>query len=109
MTARNGRRAADDATPEPDDPASAEALAARDRTGWPPHPSERRDFYHRIRVFPPEMAGWRKRMVRAIAADPARLRFAAGTPYEPTDSKTEPTEPTEPQNIQQEMSNAEGY
>jgi hypothetical protein len=34
---------------EPDDPASAAALATHDRTGWPPHPSERRDFYHRIR------------------------------------------------------------
>ena len=68
----------DSLAPEPDDPASAEALAARDRTGWPPHPSERRDFYHRIRVFPPEMAGWRKRMVRAIAADPVRFPSAAG-------------------------------
>jgi hypothetical protein len=90
MTALNGRRAgrrqpskidtrsaANDA-PEPDDPASAEALAARDRTGWPPHPSERRDFYHRIRVFPPEMAGWRKRMLREIAADPGRFPLAAG-------------------------------
>jgi hypothetical protein len=90
MTALNGRRAgrrqpskidtrsaANDA-PEPDDPASAEALAARDRTGWPPHPSERRDFYHRIRVFPPEIAGWRKRMLREVAADPSRFPRAAG-------------------------------
>ncbi len=82
MIALNGRRAgrrqpskidpnpaADDA-PEPDDPASAEALAARDRTGWPLHPSERRDFYHRVRVFPPEMAGWRKHMARPIAGRP---------------------------------------
>jgi hypothetical protein len=115
MTALNGRRAgrrqpskidpnpaANDA-PEPADPASAEALAARDpktgtgsessrclspfsgrdRTGWPPHPSERRDFYHRIRVFPPEMAGWRKRMLREVAADPGRFPLAAGaTPDE---------------------------
>ncbi len=48
------------------------------RTGWPPHPSERRDFYHRIRVFPPEMAGWRKRMLRDIAADPVRFPSVAG-------------------------------
>jgi hypothetical protein len=27
----------------------------QDRSGWPPHPSERRDFYHRIRAFPPEV------------------------------------------------------
>jgi hypothetical protein len=76
--------AADDsASIEPDDPASAESLAARDRTGWPLHPSERRDFGYRIRVFPPEMAGWRKRMVREVAADPARFPSAAGaTPDE---------------------------
>src|SRR5882724_4523175 len=90
MKASHARRAdrrqpspADAPPPEPDDPASAEALAARDRIGWPPHSSERRDFYHRIRVFPPEMAGWRKRMVREIAADPARFPSAAGaTPDE---------------------------
>jgi DNA (cytosine-5)-methyltransferase 1 len=81
--------ASDAPMPEPDDPTSAEALAARDRTGWPPHPSERRDFYHRIRVFPPEVAALRKRMLRAIAAGPARFQctplapredHAAGTP-----------------------------
>ena len=27
-----------------------------DKSGWSPHPSERRDFYHRIRVFPPDVA-----------------------------------------------------
>ncbi len=75
--------AAGDAAPiEPDDPASAEALAARDRTGWPLHPSERRDFYHRIRVFPPEMAGRRKRMVRQFAADPDHFP-CEGTPLAP--------------------------
>ena len=68
----------DAATGEPEDPASAEALAARDRSGWPPHPSERRDFYHRIRVFPPEMAAWRKRMLRTVADDPVRFPFVAG-------------------------------
>jgi DNA (cytosine-5)-methyltransferase 1 len=85
MKASHGRRAGrsnPDATPhantEPDDPASAEALAVRGRTGWPPHPSERRDFYHRIRVFPPEVAGWRKRMVRDVAADPVRFPSTAG-------------------------------
>ena len=86
MKALHGRRAGidpnlhanDSAATEPDAPASAEALAARDRTGWPPHPSERRDFYHRIRVFPPEVSGWRKRMVREIAGDPARFPAAAG-------------------------------
>jgi DNA (cytosine-5)-methyltransferase 1 len=73
------------AAPEADDPASAAALAARDCTGWPPHPSERRDFYHRIRVFPPEMAGWRKRLLRAIAADPARFPCTPLAPREERD------------------------
>jgi hypothetical protein len=66
---RRQQSRADAPAPDLDDPASTQALAARDRTGWPPHPSERRDFYHRIRVFPPEMAAWRKRMLREVAAD----------------------------------------
>jgi DNA (cytosine-5)-methyltransferase 1 len=37
-----------------------------DLSGWTPHPSERRDFYHRIRVFPPEVAAWRQRLVRHV-------------------------------------------
>lgn len=85
MKASHARRAdrrqpspTDAQPPEPDAPASAEALAARDRTGWPPHPSERRDFGYRIRVFPPEMAGWRKRMLREVAGDPRRFPRAAG-------------------------------
>jgi DNA (cytosine-5)-methyltransferase 1 len=34
-----------------------------DKSGWTPHPSERRDFYHRIRVFPPDVAAWRQRLL----------------------------------------------
>lgn len=37
-----------------------------DPSGWTPHPSERRDFYHRVRVFPPDVASWRQRVARHI-------------------------------------------
>ncbi len=83
MTAINGRHelsrtANHAAAPDSDDAAATESLAAHDRTGWPPDPNERRDFYHRIRVFPPELAGWRKCMLRNVAADPARFPLASG-------------------------------
>jgi DNA (cytosine-5)-methyltransferase 1 len=50
---------------------------APDRSGWTPHPSERRDFWNRIRAFPPEVARWRKRFLREIAARPTRFMQAA--------------------------------
>lgn len=43
------------------------------RTGWPRKAAERRDFFHRPREFPPEVAGWRKLLVVAIQADSARF------------------------------------
>jgi endonuclease III len=51
---------------------------APDRSGWTPHPSERRDFWHRIRVFPPEVVGWRKRLIKKLAESPGRFHLAAG-------------------------------
>jgi len=51
-----------------------------DRSGWTPHPSERRDFYHRIRVFPPEVLAWRKRFLRHVAEHPDRFPAAAAQP-----------------------------
>jgi len=39
---------------------------APDRSGWTPHPSERRDFYHRVRVFPADVAAWRRRLIERI-------------------------------------------
>jgi hypothetical protein len=68
------------ATPGPEAPVPADTSPVRDLTGWPLHPSERRDFYHRIRVFPPEVARWRRRMLRTVAADPDRFPHAAGLP-----------------------------
>ena len=34
--------------------------------GWPLEPKERRDFYHRVRAWPPEVAAWRKQFVSEI-------------------------------------------
>jgi DNA (cytosine-5)-methyltransferase 1 len=39
---------------------------APDRSGWTPHPSERRDFLHRIRAFPPFVSAWRRRVLDRI-------------------------------------------
>ena len=35
-------------------------------SGWPVDPRERCDFYHRIRVFPPDVADWRKHTVARL-------------------------------------------
>lgn len=43
---------------------------APDPSGWTPHPSERRDFYHRVRVFPPDVAAWRQRVARHVSERP---------------------------------------
>ena len=51
---------------------------APDRSGWTPHPSERRDFWHRIRVFPPEVVRWRKRLIKDLAESPGRFTLATG-------------------------------
>jgi DNA (cytosine-5)-methyltransferase 1 len=51
-----------------------------DRSGWTSHPSERRDFYHRIRFFPPDVAAWRRRLSRHVAEHPARFPAAASDP-----------------------------
>ena len=41
--------------------------------GWTLDASERRDFYHRIRVIPPEVRAWRKRMVNHAMSNPERF------------------------------------
>jgi DNA (cytosine-5)-methyltransferase 1 len=48
---------------------------AEDSSGWSRDPSERRDFYHRIRIFPREVAIWRKRVVNHMLEH--RERFPA--------------------------------
>lgn len=46
-------------------------------SGWPPDERERRDFYHRPREFPPEVARWRAAMVERIRGDRDRFPLAA--------------------------------
>src|SRR5437763_3911393 len=50
---------------------------APDLSGWTPHPSERRDFWNRIRAFPPEVVGWRRRLLRELAEKPGRFTLAS--------------------------------
>src|SRR5262245_26494340 len=51
---------------------------APDPSGWTPHSSERRDFYHRVRVFPPAVSEWRKRLVAYVQANPSQFRDSGG-------------------------------
>jgi len=68
----------DDTTQDPI-PASraSEPRDAEGASGWPLAPSERRDFYHRIRQFPPSVNRWRQTLVRKIVAGDARFSIAA--------------------------------
>lgn len=54
---------------------------APDPSGWTPHPSERRDFYHRTRVFPPSVAAWRKKLLERIRE--GKSPFPSGPAAEP--------------------------
>jgi DNA (cytosine-5)-methyltransferase 1 len=47
-----------------------------DPSGWRAHPSERRDFNHRIRFFPPEVAAWRRELLRHVEEHPERFPHA---------------------------------
>jgi endonuclease III len=49
-----------------------------DASGWPIHPSERRDFFHRIRVFPPAVLRWRRRLIEAIKNGDKRFTLEKG-------------------------------
>ena len=51
---------------------------APDLSGWTPHPSERRDFWNRIRAFPPAVVGWRKRLLKKVTETPGRFTRASG-------------------------------
>jgi DNA (cytosine-5)-methyltransferase 1 len=37
-----------------------------DLSGWTPHPSERRDFFNRIRAFPAAVSAWRRRLLERL-------------------------------------------
>src|SRR5258706_5153271 len=50
---------------------------APDPSGWTAHPSERRDFYHRVRAMPPNVSEWRRDLIQVIARDQRRFPLAA--------------------------------
>jgi endonuclease III len=67
--------AVEERDPQPAPVADEETgLVQPDKSGWTPHPSERRDFYHRIRVFPPDVAAWRQRFPAHIKDRPDLFR-----------------------------------
>src|SRR5262249_29835911 len=77
MTKRGPMTETDDAEAAP--PVEEDATpVAPDRSGWTPHPRERRDFWNRIRAFPPEVVGWRRRLLKKLADDPGRFSLASG-------------------------------
>ncbi len=45
--------------------------------GGHPTRARTRDFWNRIRAFPLEVAGWRKRLLRELAANPGRFSLAS--------------------------------
>ena len=51
-----------------------------DPSGWQPHLNERRDFYHRIRLFPEDVARWRKSFLRHVAENPGRFPARVSQP-----------------------------
>ena len=46
-------------------------------SGWPPDARDRRDFYHRIREFPPDVLRWRSAMVERVRREPQTFPLAA--------------------------------
>jgi hypothetical protein len=66
-----------------------ELPAPHDRSGWAPHASERHDFYHRIRVFPREVAAWRRRMLRHVLDNPGRFPQVASASAEEIEARLE--------------------
>ena len=71
-------------TPDTETASAAEedcTPVAPDLSGWTAHPSERRDFYHRTRVFPPSVAAWRKKLLERIRE--GKSPFPSGPTTEP--------------------------
>ena len=63
--------------PEPVPPAEEDLVpVAPDRSGWTPHPSERRDFLNRIRAFPPSVSAWRRRLLERVRTGEPPLPLA---------------------------------
>ena len=53
---------------------------AAELAGWPLHPKERGDLYHRVRAFPPEIARWREEIVASLRSGDRRLPGVARAP-----------------------------
>jgi DNA (cytosine-5)-methyltransferase 1 len=53
---------------------AATDTAATYVSGWPLDPKERCDFYHRVRVFPDDLAEWRKTMVARVGENRGLFR-----------------------------------
>jgi DNA-cytosine methyltransferase len=64
-----------EAVPAVEEDASPVAL---DRSGWMPHTSERRDFWNRIRAFPPEVTRWRKSLLKELAEGKGPFTLVSG-------------------------------
>lgn len=54
---------------------STTTVSSNCHSGWPLDPRERCDFYHRIRVFPADVAQWRQRTLERVMSD--RTPFGA--------------------------------
>jgi hypothetical protein len=61
----------------PDKEEVEEGMVGTDLSGWPPHTSERRDFWHRLRTIPKEVVAWRRRMFQHVQEEPRRFPAAA--------------------------------
>jgi DNA (cytosine-5)-methyltransferase 1 len=57
-------------------PVADEVARRVESCGWPPDVRERRDFCHRPREFPPDVARWRASMVERIRTDPRAFPLA---------------------------------
>src|SRR5262249_14352126 len=75
---RNRRNTGEDEGPLPAAEEDAAPVPA-DLSGWSPHPSERRGFYHRVRGFPPEGGAWRQRISSHLRGRSDRLPAARAT------------------------------
>ena len=66
-------------SPEPDPTTEVDITPVPpDGSGWALHPSERRDFFSRIRTFPPDVASWRRRLLDTVRTQPQRFPLAVG-------------------------------
>jgi endonuclease III len=78
MRTRGSRTGTEDVEASPIVAVEGSTPIEPDMSGWTPHPSERRDFWNRIRAFPPEVVAWRRRMIKELAENPRRFTLTTG-------------------------------